>query len=55
MYVVAMDWPGHGLSTKRPHLYHSIDYISDIRYVMDGMHLCNYVVDILVVLCSMKR
>lgn len=35
-----MDWPGHGLSSKRPYLYNTFEYVSDIRYAADGMHFC---------------
>eukprot|EP00731_Ephydatia_muelleri_P029024 Em0020g668a len=37
MYIVAMDWPGHGLSSKRPYHYNTFDYVSDIRYVADSL------------------
>ena len=39
LYVVAIDWPGHGLSSPRPagSHYHMINYVTDLRYVIDGM------------------
>jgi len=38
LYIVAIDLPGHGLSSPRPagaH-YHSINMIADVKYVVDG-------------------
>ena len=39
LYVVAIDWPGHGLSSPRPagSHYHMINYVADLKYVIDGM------------------
>ena len=39
LYVVAIDWPGHGLSSPRPagSYYHMINYVADLKYVIDGM------------------
>ena len=38
--MVAIDWPGHGLSSPRPvgSYYHMINYVTDLRYVIDGMY-----------------
>jgi len=37
-YYVAMDFPGHGLSSHRPagSHYHFLDYVSDVRRVAAG-------------------
>ena len=39
LYVVAIDWPGHGMSSPRPagSYYHMINYVADLRHVIDGM------------------
>ena len=39
LYVVAIDWPGHGLSSPRPagELYHHINMVVDMKYVIEGM------------------
>jgi len=40
LYVVAIDWPGHGLSSPRPAgaYYHLINYVTDLRHVIDGKY-----------------
>ena len=37
---MAIDWPGHGLSSPRPagELYHRIDMVVDMKYVIEGTH-----------------
>ena len=39
LYVVALDLPGHGKSSPRPtgSYYHMINYVADLKYVVDGM------------------
>ena len=39
LYVVALDLPGHGFSSPRPAgiFYHLINYVTDLKYVIDGM------------------
>ena len=38
LYIVAIDWPGHGLSSPRPAgaYYHLINMVADLKYVVDG-------------------
>ncbi|XP_065898939.1 serine hydrolase-like protein isoform X2 [Dysidea avara] len=39
LYIVAIDWPGHGLSSPRPAgaYYHLINMVADLKYVVDGL------------------
>ena len=38
-HLVALDMPGHGLSSHRPPgvNYHFVDYVTDVKRVVDGM------------------
>ena len=40
LYVVAIDWPEHGLSSPHPAgaYYHLINYVTDLRHVIDGKY-----------------
>ena len=42
LYVVAIDWPGQGMSSPRPagSYYHMFNYVADLRYVIDGTYVC---------------
>ena len=42
MYVVAIDWPGHGLSSHRPVgvVYDASHYVMDIKFIVDGERVC---------------
>lgn len=43
LYVVAIDWPGNGLSSPRPtgEFYHHVNMTADIKYVIEGMWICD--------------
>ena len=55
LYVVAIDWPGHGLSSPRPagSYYHMINYVADLRHVINGMYMMHVIVplDIHIMAC----
>jgi len=38
LYIVAIDFPGHGLSSPRPAgaYYHYINMLADVKYVVEG-------------------
>ena len=43
--MVAIDWPGHGLSSPRPagELYDHISMVVDMKYVIEGTYVCGIV------------
>ena len=43
LYIVAIDFPGHGQSSHRPPgcRYSFQDYLTDVKRVVDGILLCN--------------
>ena len=42
LYVVAVDWPGHGKSSHYPvgARHNATDYLADIKYIVDGESTC---------------
>lgn len=38
---MAIDLPGHGMSSHRPpgSLYSTLDYLADVKYVIDGEYI----------------
>ena len=55
LYIVAIDFPGHGQSSHRPPgcRYHVQDYLTDVKRVVDGIlisHNLNYLIIIILAL-----